>query len=303
MRVLITGATGFIGQNLIPRLSELSETTAMLLCRDVPNAMVKYKDIPQHQVQIVAAEDWDAVIQFNPDIVLHLAAFSTAANDWVSADKLLDANIVYGTHLLLALSQCPALKIFVNTGSFAEYRYGPRHIDNAYLYSATKSAYRAIVDYYARLDGYKYITAVPYSVYGGKPTVKRIMDYMMDAMDAPSPVDMTAGEQVLDFVHVDDVVEFYLSVCQQPNAFLQMEQGYEFHLGTGRGHTLREVAHELENITGRSLNIHWGGRPYRERDTMYAVAPISYNSEVGLWRSHISLHEGLARFVHARRCT
>jgi CDP-paratose synthetase len=303
MRVLITGATGFIGQNLIPRLSELSETTAMLLCRDVSNAMVKYKDIPQHQVQIVAAEDWDAVIQFNPDIVLHLAAFSTAANDWVSADKLLDANIVYGTHLLLALSQCPALKIFVNTGSFAEYRYGPRHIDNAYLYSATKSAYRAIVDYYARLDGYKYITAVPYSVYGGKPTVKRIMDYMMDAMDAPSPVDMTAGEQVLDFVHVDDVVEFYLSVCQQPNAFLQMEQGYEFHLGTGRGHTLREVARELENITGRSLNIHWGGRPYRERDTMYAVAPISYNSEVGLWRSHISLREGLARFVHARRCT
>jgi CDP-paratose synthetase len=190
--------------------------------------------------------------------------------------------------------------LFVNTGSFAEYRKGPRKIDNSYLYSATKSAFRPILDYYANLLGFKYVTAVPYSVYGGVPTIKRIMDYMMEAKDAENPIDMTAGEQILDFIHVDDIVEFYVAVIQKLDKFLDLEQGYEFHLGTGRGYTLREVSQMLESIIGHPLNIRWGGRQYRERDTMYAVAPISYNSEPGLWKSQIGLREGLKRFCKNR---
>jgi CDP-paratose synthetase len=146
------------------------------------------------------------------------------------------------------------------------------------------------------LKGFKYITAVPYNVYGGKPTVKRIMDYMMDAMEATVPVDMTPGQQVLDFIHVDDVAAFFLSVIHRFEEYLALDQGCEFHLGTGRGYTLREVAKELERITGKPFNIHWGGREYRERDTMYAVAPVSANRE-DLWKSKIPLSEGLSKYL------
>jgi CDP-paratose synthetase len=146
------------------------------------------------------------------------------------------------------------------------------------------------------------VTAVPYSVYGGLPTIKRIMDYMMEAKDAEHPVDMTVGEQVLDFIHVDDIVEFYMAVIKKLDKFLDLEQGYEFHLGTGRGYTLREVSQMLESIIGHPLNIRWGGRQYRERDTMYAVAPISYNSDVDLWKSSIPLYKGLCQFVKHNQC-
>jgi CDP-paratose synthetase len=299
MKILITGGTGFIGQNLIPRLIKECETDeVMLLCRDVQRAIEKLSLQYTRNIQVTQAEDWKKVVDFNPELVIHLAAYSTSFNDLESMDKLIDSNITYGAHLLHALSQCQGLKLFVNTGSFAEYRKGPRAIDNAYLYSVTKSAFRSFIDYYAKLKGFKYITAIPYSVYGGKPTVKRIMDYMMDAMDAPVSVDMTPGQQVLDFIHVDDVTSFFLSVIHHFNEYQALEQGYEFHLGTGRGYTLREVAKELERITGKSFNIHWGGRAYRERDTMYAVAPISANRE-NLWKSQISLHEGITRFVQS----
>jgi CDP-paratose synthetase len=299
MKILITGGTGFVGQNLLPRLlRDCSDDEILLLSRDMEKAVNKYQLADYPHAHVVKADDWEAVLRFNPEIVLHLAAYSTSANDVTAIDKLLSSNIQYGVYLLHALSQCSNMKLFVNTGSFAEYRKGPRAIDNAYFYSATKSAFRSFLDYYAKLTGYKYITAVPYSVYGGVPTVKRIMDYMMEAMDAPTPVDITAGEQVLDFIHVDDVASFYVATCHRLPEFLQLEQGYEFHLGTGRGYTLREVAKELEQITGRKLNINWGGRPYRERDTMYAVAPVSCNGEEGLWKSRIGLEEGLKMFVN-----
>jgi CDP-paratose synthetase len=299
MKILITGGTGFIGQNLIPRLMEECKTDEiMLLCRDVQSAIDKLSLQGVRNFRVEQAEDWDKVIEFNPELVIHLAAYITSANDLNSMDKLIDTNIIYSAHLLHALSQCTGMKLFLNTGSFAEYRRGPRQIDNAYLYSVTKSAFRSFLDYYAKLKGFKYITAVPYSVYGGKPTVKRIMDYMMDAMDAAAPVDMTPGQQVLDFIHVDDIAAFFLSVIHRFDEYLALEQGSEFHLGTGRGYTLREVAKELERITGKPFNIHWGGRGYRERDTMYAVAPVSSNRE-DLWKSRISLHEGISRFVQS----
>lgn len=121
---------------------------------------------------------------------------------------MMRANIEFGVLLLDVLSRCPAMKLFVNTGSFAEFRYGNGDFDAAYLYTASKTAFRSFVDYYSTLSGFKYITAIPYSVYGGKMTVKRLMDYIKESMDAENPIDMTLGEQILDFIHVDDIAGF-----------------------------------------------------------------------------------------------
>ena len=58
------------------------------------------------------------------------------------------------------------------------------------------------------------MTAIPYSVYGGKMTVKRLMDYIKESMDSENPVDMTPGEQILDFIHVNDVASFFTHVLK-----------------------------------------------------------------------------------------
>lgn len=187
------------------------------------------------------------------------------------------------------------MKLFVNTGSFAEYKKGPRKIDNAYLYSATKSAFRPILDYYANLSGYKYLTVVPYSVYGGKSKVKRIFDYLIESIGSTEPVGMTKGEQILDFIHVEDVCNFFISTINDYKKYMNLEQGCEFHLDTGIGYSLRQVATMMEDITNVKLNIDWGKLPYRDRDIMYAVAPISSNETD--WTAQIKLKEGLQKYL------
>ncbi len=267
----------------------------LIPCRDIEWAKEQFDKLGFKSLKITNSDDWQAVIEFNPEIVIHLAAFSTSKNDIEAIGKLFESNIMYGVKLLNALKDCPDMRLFVNTGSFAEYRNGPRVIDNAYLYSATKSAFRPILDYYVNLSGYKFITAVPYSVYGGKSKVKRILDYMLEALEAPKPVGMTAGHQILDFIHVEDVCAFYASTISEPERYQNLEQGKEFHLGTGLGHSLREVANMIETITGKGLNISWGKIPYRDLDIMYAVAPISGNEN--MWSAKINLNEGLAKYM------
>ena len=299
MKVALTGITGFVGQTLMPMIVDRLPNVELLtlnIKEDLQRAQQMY---PWKQCQHILTTELDKLVKFNPEIVLHLATVTTERNNTEIIKPMLAANIEFGVLLLDALTRCSNFKLFVNTGSFAEYRYGPSQIDDAYLYAATKSAFRRFCDYYSQLSGFKYVTVVPYTIYGGKKTVKRLIDYILESMQSETPVDMTAGEQILDFTHVDDLAAFYVHILQNPDTFCSLDNGEEFHIGTGKGTTIRELVSIVERIFGRKCNINFGGRPYRERDTMHAVAPIAKNLSLVRWRAMISLEEGIRMMKEA----
>ena len=51
----------------------------------------------------------------------------------------------------------------------------------------------------------------------------------------------------------------------------------------------------MEHVYGKKCNINWGGRPYRDRDTMQAVAPIAKNISMLEWKAKISLKDGILK--------
>lgn len=293
MKVLLTGITGFVGQNLIPMLlKECPNDEFLTMNLDAKEAEHKYPSALYGNFSHVGINDFKSVEEFNPDVTIHLATVTTARNDTEIIVPMMKANIEFGVLLLDALSRCSAMKLFVNTGSFAEFRYGNGDFDAAYLYTASKTAFRSFVDYYSTLCGFKYMTAIPYSVYGGKMTVKRLMDYIKESMDSENPVDMTPGEQILDFIHVNDVASFFTHVLKNIDRVLSVPNGTDFHLGTGRGTSIRELAEMIEVKYGKKCNINFGGRLYRERDIMYAVAPIAKNMPLIGWKANINISEG-----------
>lgn len=299
MKVALTGITGFVGQTLMPMIVDRLPNVELLTLNieeDLQRAQQMY---PWKQCQHILTTELDKLVKFNPEIVLHLATVTTERNNTEIIKPMLAANIEFGVLLLDALTRCSNFKLFVNTGSFAEYRYGPSQIDDAYLYAATKSAFRRFCDYYSQLTGFKYVTVVPYTIYGGKKTVKRLIDYILESMQSETPVDMTAGEQILDFTHVNDLAAFYVHILQNPDTFCSLNNGEDFHIGTGKGTTIRELVSIVERIYGRKCNINFGGRPYRERDTMHAVAPIAKNLSLVRWRAKISLEEGIRMMKEA----
>ena len=296
MRILITGSTGYIGRRVVASLLEvMPEAEIVALCRDVDKA-----DRLCHSKRCINVSVNDMahfVPQFAPQLVLHLATLSTSSDDTDIIQPIIDTNITFGVRLLDILSTTNSLRLFVNVGSFAEYRNGlnaGQH--DAYLYTATKSAFRHFVEYYSAKCGFKHITTVPYTVYGGNDTAKKLMDYMVESATAIEPVKMTAGEQILDFVHVDDIVRFFVNVALAANDELRFQllaDGEEFHLGTGVGTKVRHLADIISDKMGVPLNIEWGGRPYRPLDVMYAVAPIKTNSIFFNWHANITLSQGL----------
>lgn len=276
MNILITGATGFVGRHLVPTL--IPKNRIVLLVRDIEKAKLLYGD----DVEYVETVNIGKVKDYNPDITIHLAAFLTSHNDKDSMERLLQSNIIFGTRLLDSLKNCKSLRLFINFGTFAEYRYGPMRVNNAYLYSATKTAFKQILAYYADLSCYKHINLNPYTIYGGEDSQKKAIDFIKDSFDAIEPVKMSGGEQILDFIHVDDVVSCIKYIVSNSQRFIE-EPTSEYHLGSGKGTSLRELAQMLEKKYKRNCHIAWGALPYRERDVMYAVAPIGELLNMG-WR-------------------
>lgn len=273
MRVLVTGATGFVGRHLIPVL--VKEHEVMCVVRNVEKAKGLFGD----EVQYLSTDEIQLIKSFNPEVVIHLASYLTSQNDEDSMHKLLQANIVFGTELLNAIQGCD-IRLFINIGSFAEYRLGASSPNSAYLYTATKTAFKEILRYYSDLGGYPFVHIVPYTIYGGTDSQKKIFDYVKDSLDAKKPIGMTLGEQILDFVHVDDVAACLVYFVNHTE--LVVSKGIrEYHLGTGRGHSIRELASIIEQKFGKKANIAWGARPYRPRDVMHAVAPIGNLLEIG----------------------
>jgi CDP-paratose synthetase len=291
MRILITGATGYVGQNFIPKLIQCfpdCEIMTVNLSLEEANALFPYP-----QCKPVSTNELSLIQEFNPHVVYHLATLYTARNDEEIIESILESNINFGVKLLHHLSFCDNLRLFVNIGTFAEYNKGTDKINNSYLYSATKSAFRHFVEYYATLSGYKAIHLVPYSLYGGKDTTKKVIDYIRESFYSETTVKMSKGEQVLDFTHVQDLVSFFLLILKQFNIFIQFPIGEEFHIGTGKGTSVRELASLMEQVFDKKCNVDWGGIPYRPLDTMYAVAPIEKNINLLNWKAEISLEQGI----------
>jgi nucleoside-diphosphate-sugar epimerase len=286
MRILISGSTGFVGRHLVPKL--LSFGHSILEITIEPE--VSHNLYGSETIKYVVTDDQEGlknkIKEFNPEITIHLASYLTSEDDYLTLQKLLNTNITFFCRLLDAL-KFTDLKLFVNTGTFAEYSKGKGLFDPAYLYSSTKTASRSFLDYYAKVYKFKQVTVVPYTIYGGNYNQKKIIDIIFDSIDSKVPVDLSPGEQILDFIHIDDVTDFYLKIVEGSQ---YLPDKVNFQLGTGTGTSLRQLALMIEKKTGTKPNINWGGKPYRQADVMYAVAEIS---NIEFWKPSISLEQGI----------
>jgi CDP-paratose synthetase len=96
---------------------------------------------------------------------------------------------------------------------------------------------------------------------------------------------MSPGEQLLDFVHVDDVVSLSLELLDEKPTYT-IENIY---VGTGKGTTLKEAAKRIEILSNKKTAIDFGGIPYRMEEKMENIAPIQKNR---FWNASIEIEDG-----------
>jgi len=293
MRILVTGSTGFIGSSLVPKL--VAENQILEITRNLEkseklfgNTTDKYL-LNDDQVTLV-----EKIRKFDPQIVIHLAAKLGSSDEYNETLKFLDANIYYLTRILDAIKGCN-IKLFINTGTFAEKFYNYKFSYPAYFYAATKTASRSLIDYYSQLCSFKQLTVVPFTVYGKKDSNKKIIDLIIDSLDSNDPIPLTPGNQILDFIHIDDITRGYIKIIDNMEL---LPNKSNIELGTGEGHSLKELASIVEKISNKRTNINWGARSYRPLDPMCSIARENNINELIGWSAIIPLSEGIKLYLN-----
>ena len=293
MNILVTGSTGFVGRNLLPMLIDKGHNIIEVTVE--PEQSVKLYGDKTNKIPVSSNQEkfTDNIKRCNPEIVIHLASYLTASDDYNSLIKLLDANTYFLGRLLDSLKSTN-VKLFINTGTFAEYFKGDGIFEPAYLYAATKTASRFLLKYYSKTYNFNHGTVTPYTIYGGKDSQKKLIDLIIDSLDSEVALDLSPGEQILDFIHVRDVAGFFVHLVENYNS---VSNGDNYMLGTGKGTSIKQLVKLIEDQSGKKANINWGGKPYRKNDLLYAVADPKSFSELN-WVSKITLSEGIQMLVN-----
>ena len=284
MRVLVTGATGFIGSHLCRRLAADGHETHALLrpsgeATALPPAVTAHRDDGALDALLAALA---------PRAVLHLATRYQHGHAHAGIAPLLEANVVFGARLADAAARA-GVRAFVTLGTGAQHA-GERHDAPATLYAASKAAFETVLGAIARAGGLPAVTLVVFDTFGPGDTRGKVLDRLVAAARDGAPIDLSPGGQALDLVHVEDVVD---GVIRAAEGLISgsLPPGGRFALSSGRLLTLRELAAMVEAALGRPVPARWGALPYRPGEIM---RPWRGGAPLPDWQARRSLESHLA---------
>lgn len=261
MKLLVTGSTGFIGTRLVARAAGAGHAVHALLragsdaARLVPGVTVHRDD-----------GGLDALLAaIAPDAVLHLATRYQHGHAHADIAPMLEANVLFGARLADAAARA-GVKGFVTLGTGAQFA-GDDHASPATLYAASKQAFDVLLAAIARAGGLRTATLIVFDTFGPGDTRGKILDRMLAAARTGTPLDLSPGEQAIDLVHVEDVVDAIL-LAAEGLAAGTMPLGGRFALSSGEAVTLRALAARIGTAIGRPVPARWGALPYRAGEIM-----------------------------------
>lgn len=292
---LVTGATGFIGSNLVRKLAALGEQVHVILrpgsskwrISDVSAYLKEHYGDLRDEPRIR-----EIVKLVKPKIVFHSAAYGVLSSQT-------DVTEIYCTNLLGTINLIRAIStiehdVFVNTGSFFEYGNKSTPVvediapDPLSAYAAAKLSATLYCQMIARTEGYEVVTLRLFYPYGPFEAPDRLIPSVVRACLERQELTLSAGNQTRDFVFVGDVVNAYLKAAEVKGL-----NGQIFNIGSGTGHTVKEVVEQVISFLGNTTVPLWGKLPMRRFEIMRCDADITRARQLLGWTPGVNLSDGL----------
>ncbi|HEX8406096.1 MAG TPA: NAD(P)-dependent oxidoreductase [Duganella sp.] len=295
-RVLLTGASGFVGSALTRRLLEDGWDVHLLLREGsaADGLPLEGERLHIHRHDGGTVQLIEIMRAAAPEAVFHLASLFLATHKPEDVERLIHSNLLFSTQVAEAMAACGVRRL-VNTGTSWEH-YEDADYNPVCLYAATKQAFAALLHYYVECHGLRVVTLKLFDTYGAGDTRPKVLNLLKRIALEGTSLGMSPGEQLVDLVYIDDVIDAFMLAYEQLADGRQQAAMEEYGVSCGAPLPLREIAALYAQVSGKPLAIDWGGRPYRDREVM--VPWHSYRSVPG-WRPKVDLATGLALFHQA----
>lgn len=298
MKVLLTGASGFIGARVVSRLQAGGHEVAALVepgdpLRRLAGIAALHKI--EAPLEAVAAAR-EAILAFAPEGCIHLAWYAEPGKYLHSERNL---GCLGGSVALIRLLEEAGCKRIVMAGTCAEY-----DMDSGWLredgrtrpetlYAACKLSLALIGQQMAALGGYMFASGRVFYLYGPDEDPRRAIPALARAMVAGADFEASAGLQVRDYLHVDDVAAGFVAILQRGSTGI-------YNISSGRPLTMRDIMSRVREAAGGTGRVHFGAVEPRAWEPPFICGDNSRLRGLG-WEPEIPLEAGLRHIVEELR--
>jgi nucleoside-diphosphate-sugar epimerase len=295
MKVLLTGATGFVGSH-VARLLVQQGCEVHALVREGSDAR-RIADIGSRLIlvrgDVCSTDPARLARQVNPELCIHAAWYAKPGEYLRSQENVALQHATLRLALALAENGC---RRFLGVGTCFEYdtaqgylsetsRIGPNH-----LYSACKAGTALALQEIGRLTTMSVVWARLFYLYGPHEDNQRLVPSVMRALIEGRTAKVTPGAQVRDFLHVEDVAAALWAVAKSSATGA-------VNIGSGTPVTVRDVVGCIGDILGRRELVELGAIPYGQGDPMFVCANNTRLVHECGWSQRFQLGEGLRHTV------
>jgi len=255
-RVLITGATGFIGRHCLPLLLEKGYEVHAVSKQ--PPGELFVPDIEWHECDLLAPNSAGEIINnVRPEYMLHLAWYAVPGKfweaeentDWMHASMRLFREFAdAGGTRLIGAGSCAEYNL--NSGECVEDRTPP---NPATLYGICKYIVAKNLGSWSEKSGLDFAWGRVFYPYGPYENPSRLVAYVVRSLLCGEEAFCSEAQQTLDFIHVKDVAAALVSLLESKI------QG-AVNIGTGQPVIVRVALQEIGKQTGRANLIRLGAR-------------------------------------------
>ena len=302
MRCLVTGASGHLGSYLTRRLLECGEEVAAIVRPEsdlwrLEGVLDRVRLIRVDVCNIATAAE--EIHLEAPDTVFHCAWAGVTSDTRNRSDHFV-SNVMGGLELFRVAKKA-GCRCWIGIGSQAEYGRQSGVLREDLIpnpdtaYGVAKLCLGKMLQTLSELSNIRYVWLRLLATYGPKDNSRNLIPSVIEKLQEKSRPSLTSGEQIRDYLYVEDAVEAIHRVACAPNG-----QGV-YNLASGEAHSVREIVTRLRDMIDPSLPLGFGDIPYGPGAVLDLQADVTRLRDATGWAPQTDLESGLKKTLEWHR--